>query len=398
MQIITAYGSVNLVLVNLNMQSPNTILVLSNNGESLRLFRKDLLAKIAAAGFKVFATAPRTEFCSMEELKTELSTVGVELVEQKLSPSGTNPFQELKTFLSYITLMRRFKPEIVLAYTVKPIVYGCIAAAICRVPKIFAMVTGLGYAFTGKSLPRRIISLVIKSIYRVAFLFCKKVFFQNPDDLKLFTEELKLLPKTKAVRINGSGVNTETYSPQLSQKPEMSFLFCGRLLGDKGIREFVAAAKIIKGRYSNVSFPVVGSLYPNPSSLSQKELDELVQSGIIDFKGKTKDIRPFLRDCAVFVLPSYREGTPHSVLEAMAMEKAIITTDVPGCRETVVNGRNGFLVKAQDVSDLVAAMERFIKEPGLVSKMGAESRKYCLEKFDVSRVNATIIANMEIAA
>jgi glycosyltransferase involved in cell wall biosynthesis len=380
------------------MQNTNTILVLSNNGESLRLFRKDLLAKIARTGIKVFATAPRTEFCSMEELRVELDAVGVKLVEQKLSPSGTNPLRELLTFISYIKLIQKIKPDTVLAYTVKPIVYGCLAAAICRVPKIFAMVTGLGYAFTGKSLPRRIIGFVIRSIYRIAFISCHKVFFQNPDDLKLFTEELRLLPPSKAVRINGSGVNTETYAPQPSQNKGMSFLFCGRLLGDKGIREFVAAAKIIKVKYPEVRFPVVGSLYPNPSSLTQEELDELCGTGIIEFLGKTKDIRPYLRDCSVFVLPSYREGTPHSVLEAMAMEKPIITTNVPGCKETVIHGRNGYLVEARDAGALAVAMENFISSPELVQSMGKESRLYCLEKFDVSRVNATILKSMEIAA
>lgn len=380
------------------MRHTNTILVLSNNGESLRLFRKDLLSQMVRSGVKVFATAPRTEFCSMEELRAELSAAGITLIEQKLSPSGTNPLKELATFASYVALIKRIKPDTVLAYTVKPIVYGCTAAALCRVPKIFSMVTGLGYAFTGRSLPRRLISFIIRAIYRVAFLCCDKVFFQNPDDLELFTKVFNLLPAKKAVRINGSGVNTSVYAPQRTTKNGMSFLFCGRLLGDKGIREFVAAAKIVKAKYPEVSFPVVGSLYPNPSSLTQAELDELCQSGIIEFLGKTKDIRPNLRDCSVFVLPSYREGTPHSVLEAMAMEKPIITTDVPGCKETVINGKNGFLVPVQDAAALARAMETFIKNPSLVESMGRESRQYCLEKFDVSKVNATILENMEIAA
>lgn len=364
----------------------------------MRLFRKELLAEMVSKGFDVYAVAPKTEFCTFEELDIELKEIGVTLIKDTLSPTGTNPLKELVTLWRYIKLIKQLRPEVVLSYTVKPIIYGSTASAICRVPKIFSMVTGLGYAFTGDSIARRAIGAIIKLCYRVSFKFCNKVFFQNPDDLNLFVNELKLLPKEKAVRVNGSGVNTERFTPIPKATSNLVFLFCGRLLKDKGINEFVAAAKLIKEKHPDVTFQIVGSLYPNPSSITQFELDALVASNTVQFLGKVKDIRANMQSCSVFVLPSYREGTPHSVLEAMAMEKPIITTDTPGCRETVVNGRNGFLVPPRDSLELAKAMERFISSPELISAMGRESRRYCLEKFDVNNVNSRIMTSMELAA
>jgi glycosyltransferase involved in cell wall biosynthesis len=253
------------------------------------------------------------------------------------------------------------------------------------------MITGAGYAFTGGFEAKRVASRIAASVlYRVALGRSDIVIFQNPDDEAMF-KRLGLVPKNcPTARVNGSGIDLDFFT-LAPLPPVTSFLMIGRLLKDKGIREFASAAKRLKAVRPDVPIALVGYLDPSPNSLSQAELDELIGCGI-DFKGRLDDVRPAIRDASVYVLPSYREGTPRSVLEAMAMGRAIITTDAPGCRETVRHGETGLLVPPRDTDALYSAMLRFVDEPALCHGMGFASRRLAEERFDVHAVNAELLS------
>lgn len=307
-----------------------------------------------------------------------------------MSRSSFNPFNDVMTFFRLRAIFTDVKPDVVLPYTVKPVVWGVLAARASSVTRVVPMITGLGYAFTGGRKPKRLVAKVVSTIlYRVALARADLVLFQNPDDMALF-RKLRLLPKrVPSAIINGSGIDTLRF--EMSPVPErLAFLMISRLLGDKGVREFGAAARIVKARHPEAIIRLVGYMDQSPDSITQAELDAIVASGV-EFVGRLEDVRPAIAQASVYVLPSYREGTPRSTLEAMAMGRAVITTDAPGCRETVIEGVNGYLVPPRDAVALAAAMEKFIAEPGLAARMGAQSRRIAEEKYDVRLVNAEIM-------
>jgi glycosyltransferase involved in cell wall biosynthesis len=219
------------------------------------------------------------------------------------------------------------------------------------------------------------------------------VFFQNPDDQGLF-KELGLLNGVNSVVVNGSGVDLSYYTaqPMLSHVPK--FLMIARLLGDKGVREYAQAAMQLKAQNPSAVFQLAGWIDENPNAIAQHELDAWVNSGAIEYLGKLADVRPALTGCSVYVLPSYREGTPRSVLEAMATGRAVITTDAPGCRETVKHGVNGLLVPIKDAPALAEAMQTCINEPLMVAHMAQESLQLAIEKYDVNKVNIHMLDEM----
>ena len=253
----------------------------------------------------------------------------------------------------------------------------------------------MGYGFLGRGFKGNLVQVVVKALYRLGLKYNNKVFFQNPDDLELFVR-LKIVKKRdRAVLINGSGVDTNYFSIKPLTYP-VSFLMISRLIGDKGVREYVEAAGIVKKKYPDVIFRLAGWIDVNPSAVSKDELDLWIESGVIDFLGRLDDVRPAIEKATVYVLPSYREGTPRTVLEAMSMGRPIITTDAPGCRETVIDGVNGLLVNIKDVDGLVSAMEKLICDPSMVDIMGMSSHKIALDKYDVDKVNQVILKSMEL--
>jgi glycosyltransferase involved in cell wall biosynthesis len=288
--------------------------------------------------------------------------------------------------------MRAERPDVVISYTIKPVILGALAARAERVPRVVSLITGAGYALTGGREFKRIVSrMVARTLYMFALRRSDIVIFQNPDDEALF-RGLGLVPKSHATaRVNGSGIDLDWFRP-VPQPPGASFLMIARLLKDKGIREFACAAKRLKETHPDVPIALVGYLDPSPDSIKQADVDELVCSGI-DFKGPLDDVRPAICDASVFVLPSYREGTPRSVLEAMAMGRAIITTDAPGCRETVLDEETGLLIAVRDAEALYRAMLRFVDEPTLAQRMGLAARRLAEERFDVHEVNDKILAH-----
>ena len=369
-------------------------LILASLAGSLTGFRKPLIQALVSQGLEVHAVAP--ELLTDKKVVAELSAIGVTCHDAPLSRTGMNPLSDLKALFALRRLMKTIQPDYFLGYTIKPVIYGNLAAWLAGVPHRFALLTGLGYTFIGgQGVARKLVSKLAHTLYKAALAKTQKVFFQNPDDEALFCQ-LGLLPRsTPSLVVNGSGVDVSQFAvvPFVEQSVP-HFLLIARLLGDKGIREYVQAAKLVKQQYPEAQFDLVGGLDTNPTSISQAELDQWIAAGTINFLGRLSDVRPAIAECSVYVLPSYREGTPRTVLEAMAMGRAVITTDAPGCRETVLDGDNGFLVPVKDADALAQAMLRFIEQPELIAQMGQRSRSIAEEKYDVHKVNAQMLEGM----
>jgi len=238
--------------------------------------------------------------------------------------------------------------------------------------------------------------MVTRRLYRLALRFNNRVFFLNPDNLKVFTDQRLLRDQQQAVMLNGIGVDLEHFSP--APFPEqLSFLLIARLLKDKGVREYAAAARRVRERYPQISFRLVGWLdQDNPNTISAEDLESWIAAGDIEYIGRLSDVRPAIRDSSVYVLPSYHEGTPVSVLESMAMGRPVVTTDAPGCRETVRHGENGLMIPVADVGALVEALEHFIQHPDDIRTFGHASRRIAEDKYDVHKVNRIMMQTMEL--
>ena len=374
-------------------------LMVSSYLPSVLNFRGKLLEAIHQQGYEIHIIAP--DLSSFSDEYQKLRSLGYQVYSVPMQRTGTNPVADLSTLFALYKLIYKIKPDCVLCYTIKPVIYGTLAAWLAKVPKRFALVTGLGYAFQNvdKDSTRSIFQKLVHGLYQQALSHCSKTFFQNPDDLALF-RALKLLQSNiPAVVVNGSGVNVSDFDvmplPLNSQNQvAISFLLIARLLGDKGVREYAEAAAIIKKNHPDIQFNLVGWIDDNPVAITQSELDAWVNTGTLKYWGKLSDVRPAIAASSVYVLPSYREGTPRTVLEAMAMGRAVITTDAPGCRETVVDGDNGFLVEVKSIADLVVAMQKFIEQPELAIQMGKRSREIALNKYDVHQVNKHMMTEM----
>lgn len=363
-------------------------------------FRGALLQALVQRGVEVHVAAPDTALFADDQ--RQLEQMGCLVHDIALQRTGLNPLADAQSLHALHRLMRKIRPRWVLAYTIKPVIYGSLAAAIAGVPHRFALITGLGYAFAGidSARSRSAFQRAIHGLYRVALGRTSKVFFQNRDDEALF-RQMKLLPaNVPTVVVNGSGVDVRQYDvvplPKAGGQPLCRFLLIARLLGAKGVREYVQAAQAMRARHPQVRFDVVGWIDDNPDAIGQGELDAWVREGHVHYWGRLADVRPAIAACSVYVLPSYREGTPRTVLEAMAMGRAVITTDAPGCRETVVDGENGFLVPVKSVQALIEAMERFVQEPNLMVSMGQRARALAEQKYDVHAVNFVMLAEMGI--
>jgi len=374
-------------------------LIIASYPASILKFRGALISAIQDTGFEVHVAAP--DFSEYPDEHQVLKDLGYHVHDIAMQRTGTNPKKDLKTIIELYRLMAKVKPDYVLGYTIKPVIYGSLAAKLARVPHIFALITGLGYAFSGaeeKGYKKSNLQKVMHQLYAAALLTTDKVFFQNPDDQALFKKMGILKPSTPSTVVNGSGVNVSEYSvaplPIENDVPVPRFLLIARLLGAKGVLEYAQAAAIIKSRHPNVQFDLVGWVDDNPDAIEQRELDTWIDDGLVNFLGKLNDVKPAIAASSIYVLPSYREGTPRTVLEAMAMGRPIITTDAPGCRETVIDGYNGYLVPVKAVEELVAAMERFIVNPELIIEMGKASRQLVEEKFDVHAVNQSMLEAM----
>jgi len=365
------------------------IALISNYADSLLSFRGPLLAELSDRGHEVVVCVPGLN----PDLAEQLQLIGVASRSVSLDRTGTNPVRDFRFLQELTTFFRTTRPDIVLNYTIKPLIYGSLAAKFAGISNIFSVLTGLGYIFTGSSCKQKILRMFIFGLYRKALAANNLLFFLNPDDLNMFRDLGLIKEKTQIVLLPGEGISLEQFpSAQLPIEPV--FLLIARLIRDKGIQEFVAAARLLRQSYPSISCRIVGPLDSNPTAFRADEVESWHREGIIEYLGEAKDIRQHMAAASVYVLPSYREGVPRTVLEAMSMGRPIVTTDVPGCRETVMAGENGFIVPVKDAAALAEAMERFILDPGLISKMGKRSREIAEEKFDVRKVNNLIIRSL----
>jgi glycosyltransferase involved in cell wall biosynthesis len=344
-----------------------------------------------AAGHRVVAAAP---FAGEAEAEA-VAALGADPRTVALERHSMGPLANLAYAAAVRRLIDEVRPDVFLAYTAKPVVWGAPAARAAGVPVVAALITGLGYAFTeGAELKRRVAKAVLGALYRRALGKCDQVIFQNPDDLATFRALGIVGQKTPTAVVNGSGIDLARFSPTPAPD-EPSFLMIARLLRDKGVREYAAASLALKKRHPAVCFRLAGYLDPSPDSITRAELDGWVAGGL-EFLGELADVRPALSAASCYVLPSYREGTPRTVLEAMAMGRAIITTDAPGCRETVVEGENGFLVPPREIKGLELAMERMIKGSVERQAMGRASRALAERKYDVRAVNREMMRLLKL--
>ncbi|WP_018936529.1 glycosyltransferase family 4 protein [Thioalkalivibrio sp. ALJ24] len=370
--------------------------VVSAHARSLTNFRGPLIRALRDAGVEVHALAP--EVTGNEGVRAELESWGVHLHEVPLSRTGLSPLEDVRALFNLRRKLRSIAPDAVFSYNIKPVIYGTLAGSMARVPRRYGLITGLGYAFSENPRGKRlVIQKAALALYRLAGARISTMFFQNPDDRDAFLNWRILDRPAQTCLVNGSGVDLAHFTPRPPGTGKIRFLMLARLLGEKGVREFAGAAARIRERFPDVEFRLAGDLDANPNAVSQAELDEWVTNGTLTYLGRVSDVRPELEAATVFVLPSYyREGTPRTVLEAMATGRPVITTDAPGCRETVEHGENGFLVPVKDVDALEAAMERFVLDPGLARHMGQKSLQMAVEKYDVHKVNQVMLRRMGV--
>ncbi len=353
------------------------ITVSANSCWNIFNFRMGLLGAIRGAGFSVHVIVPEDSYA--ERVRASGYPVHVIPIQSK----GTNPAADLKTLAAYRKVYRRLKPAAACHFTIKPDIYGSIAAASLGIPSV-NNITGLGYAFISKS-P---VTMVAKALYRFSQGLAGAVFFQNPDDRELFIS-LRLVKPDKAFLVPGSGVDTVRFSPRDSGPSHVSqrvftFLLIARILYDKGVAEFAEASQILKAKGLGFRALLLGdSEAQNPTAVPKTVLDGWVSEGIVEYLGKTDRVEDFIEGADCVVLPSYREGTPRTLLEAASMGKPLIATDVPGCREAIEDGVNGFLCEVKNPNSLAASMERMLGlSPAERSAMGTLSREKMLRQFD----------------
>lgn len=322
-----------------------TIVISANSFWNIANFRAGLVAAIVSEGYRLVIVAPDAD-------REWAAARGAEAVDISINRSGLNPVRDALLILDYHKLIRRFRPNIFIGFTAKPNIYGSVTAAIWGVPAL-PNVSGLGTAFI-KPGP---LSIFVGSLYRLAFRKCPLVFFQNTDDADLFVSR-KIVRQDQVRLLPGSGIDLDHFSPA-SPTSQIRFLFIGRLLGDKGVREFVEAAKLLRADRPDWQFQLLGPIDEgNRSAIKQAELDQWLADGCIEYLGEVEDVRPFIAAATAVVLPSYREGLPRSLLEAAAMARPLVASDVPGNRHIVRHGSNGFLCAARDPADLAKGMKQ----------------------------------------
>lgn len=359
--------------------------LLNFRGALIRSFIKDYGAEVSTL------SAPASD-----EVVRELSDMGVRHYSVPMARNGLNPLTDLRMIRDVFSLLRAEAPDILFAYTIKPVIYGGIAARYTKTP-VYALISGLGFAFQGSSLRRRMLTKLVSLLYRWALSGAKKVIFQNPDNLIVFVEK-GIVSRDKCVLVGGSGVNTSDFDytpiPPLNGDGKLTFLCIARILGDKGLREYSKAAELVKQCYPGAEFCLLGGIDPSPDGIPQ---EEMASWNAINYLGESSDVRPYIRSSHVYVLPSYHEGLPRSSLEAMSMGRPILTTNAVGCKETVVDGHNGFKVDVGDANQLASKMIWCIENENRLQSMGANSRQMVQEKFDVELVNKQIFEAMGLA-
>ena len=380
------------------MKQNKKIILIGTAASSVLGFRANLIKALLEQQHSVYAFV--SEYTQAELHKIE--SLGVIPITYQLKRGGLNPLADIKVTYGLSKKIKEIAPDLVFSYFSKPVIFGTLAAKLVKVPKIIGMLEGLGYAFTdqpeGLSKKTKLIKSLQVLLYKVALPQLDKLIFLNLDDPIDLLDKYKIKVNRVEV-IGGIGLDLEdyTYQPLINVERSVKFIFVGRLLKEKGIHDFIAAAQIVKKKYPQTQFTVLGAIdASNLGALKKVELDKLISLQIVNYPGQVDNVKEWLIHSDVFVLPSYREGVPLSTQEAMAIGRAVITTDVPGCRETVVNGVNGFLVDKWNPQALAEKMTYFIENPEQVGIMGYESRKMAQKKFDATEVNKRLLAILDV--
>lgn len=358
---------------------------------SISKFRIDMIDEFIRRGCEVvvFGDEPHEQWDGFFEKH------GVTYRTYPVSRNGMNPAADLATKDALKRLLVEARPDKVWTYQAKPNVYGCIAAHELGIEDVYVMMGGLGSVFRATDFKSRLVRAIVSAEYRHAMRYAKTVFFQNMEDVGVF-ESLGILSRDKVVLTRGSGVNVLEYA-QAPFHEQVSFLFVGRLVRGKGVLDYLNAARLVKAAHPEVRFNLVGPYDSNPTAVSPQDIQPFVDDGTVVFHGEQTDVRPFLKDCSCFVLPSYYgEGTPKSALEAMATGRPLIVADAVGCREVVRDSVNGFLVPPRDPVAIAEAMMRFVDDQALARRMGAASRRLAEDVFDVRKVNNVICEAMGV--
>ncbi len=349
------------------------IILITCSARDFVIYRLGLMKALKNMGFEVIGIAPFDRYAQ------EIIDKGYRFIDLNINRKGINPVQDLILFLKMTKIYFSEKPIASINFTIKPIIYGTIAGWLAGI-KIIDVITGLGYVFTER---RGLLTKIVKVMYKISLIFSYRVIFQNKDDKEFFQEE-KIVKKKKTELILSSGINVDYFKPmKKSRNKSISFLFIGRMLWDKGVKEFVESAAIIKRKYVEVKFNMIGWFdNGNPSCIPEEYIKNYMNKKIIVYLGDVNDVRQIIAENDIVVLPSYREGVPHSLLEAASMEKPIITTDIVGCREVVDNKINGLLVPVREIDKLVEAMIWMIEHPKERREMGKRGRKKIIKEFD----------------
>jgi glycosyltransferase involved in cell wall biosynthesis len=364
------------------------ILILGTVPNDLLNFRSELIKDILKKGNEVIASSSKLDPDSVSRVKK----LGINYESIFLNRHGLSLKGDIKTLADLLKLLKKQNPNLVLAHGIKLVIWGGISARIRKIP-FFALITGLGFAFQGTTFRRKLLTRLVSFLYRVALKNSKAVIFQNEDNRKIFIDKNIVTP-SKTHIVNGSGVDINKYTFTKIPESKLSFLLVSRLLGEKGLREYAEAAKIVKEKFPDVEFKIVGT---QDNSLDAISIGEVMSwSKYVDYEGPTNDVRPYIKKCHVYVLPSYHEGLPRSTLEAMSMGRPILTTNASGCKETVDVNVNGFLVPIGSSKELAKRMIWFVKNRDEIKSMGEQSRKIVEKRFDVRKVNKEMLKILEI--
>lgn len=360
------------------------IAIITSIATSLVNFRGPLIAEMIRRGYDVLAFAPDHDGMT----RAELERLGARPVDYGLSRTGVNPIHDAMVLAELYKLFRHHRPDVTLAYFVKPVIYGTLAARLAGVRRRYAMIEGMGFTFTSDGAPgwrKKLLQWIVVRLFRVSLSFVTKLLVLNPDDRDEFLRR-RLVHPDRLSLLGAIGLDLAAWPYSVLTTEPVTFILVARMLRDKGVEEYAAAARIIKERGLQAKFLLVGGSDLNPAAVPIPMLESWAAEGLVEWPGHVP-VQPWLARASVFVLPSYREGVPRSTQEAMAMGRPVITTDVPGCRETIVDGANGILIPPRDAAALADAMEFFISHPEKIVPMGRESRQLAEERFDVQRQN-----------
>lgn len=365
-------------------------ILISPKNRSAYNFRGDLIKDIQFKGYDVVVTGPNCEDVD------KIEALGAKFIEVPINKNGINPFADISYCLKLKRIIQQEGIDAIMGYTIKPVIYGSIAGWLAGVENRTAMVTGAGYLFASKSVKAKLLRVISFLLYKIGLSAAKKVIFQNVDDLREFVH-YGLVKSEKCYVVNGSGVNMEKYTP--SDYPIVpTFFFLGRFVYSKGVLDFLKAAEFVKIKHPKSRFIILGELEKNlPNAITKEDLMPYVNNGIVELFSETDDIAQYYAMTSVFVLPTaYREGTPRVILEALASARAVITTFTPGCKETVIDGVNGFFVPIHDPCFLAEKMIHFINNPRDIEDMGLKSLEICKNKYEISIINSKMLSILDL--